>query len=226
MALADFIQALQEQDVVYSEPAKSSIRVIPPENAQQTIRVLPPETSNDVPDHSHVSPTNNIENNSASKPKIKIKIRQKPADAQMHQSVSSKSETELKNDNTVNVQPVVEKPPIVQEIPDQPIVSDPVPTKSVTNLTKPEEPEIPKVDVNPSEPTDDDIFNSTGTEYSKKEIWMQYFQKAKSSRKSNVIVERMKAGRFTITPDNKILLLPDYDIVGKDPDDVLKDKWF
>ena len=29
-----------------------------------------------------------------------------------------------------------------------------------------------------------------------------------------------------ITPDNKVLLLPDYDIVGKDPDAVLKDKWF
>ena len=46
------------------------------------------------------------------------------------------------------------------------------------------------------------------------------------SKKANPIVNRMKIGKFTITPDNKVLLLPDYDIVGKDPDDVLKDKWF
>lgn len=46
------------------------------------------------------------------------------------------------------------------------------------------------------------------------------------SKKSNEVVNRMKLGRFTITPDNKVLLLPDYDIVGKDPDDVLSDKWF
>ena len=45
-------------------------------------------------------------------------------------------------------------------------------------------------------------------------------------KKTNPIVDRMKLGKFTITPDNKVLLLPDYDIVGKDPDDVLKDKWF
>ena len=74
--------------------------------------------------------------------------------------------------------------------------------------------------------TDDEIFINTGTELSKKSIWMDYYEKAKRSRKSNPIVDRMKIGRFTITPDNKVLLLPDYDIVGKDPDDVLKDKWF
>ena len=73
---------------------------------------------------------------------------------------------------------------------------------------------------------EEELFNSTGTEDSKKEIWFEYYHKACTSRKNNQIVERVKAGRFTITPDNKVLLLPDYDIVGKDPDDVLKDKWF
>ena len=29
-----------------------------------------------------------------------------------------------------------------------------------------------------------------------------------------------------ITPDDHIANLPNYDVVGKDPDDILKDKWF
>lgn len=74
--------------------------------------------------------------------------------------------------------------------------------------------------------SDEEIFISTGTELSKKSLWMDYYEKAKRSRKSNPVADRMKLGRFTITPDNKVLLLPDYDIVGKDPDEVLKDKWF
>ena len=53
-----------------------------------------------------------------------------------------------------------------------------------------------------------------------------YFAQAKASKKHNPIVDRMRVGRFTITPDNKVLILPDYDVVGKDPDDVLKDSWF
>ena len=76
MALADFIQALQEQEVVYSEPSKSSIRVIPPEH-QQSLRVLPPETSNDVKVEPHVSTSNNTQ---ASPQKIKLKIKLKPVD--------------------------------------------------------------------------------------------------------------------------------------------------
>ena len=55
---------------------------------------------------------------------------------------------------------------------------------------------------------------------------MEYYEKAKRSRKDYEVTRKMKAGRFTITPDNKVLILPDYDVVGKDPDDILKDKWF
>ena len=65
------------------------------------------------------------------------------------------------------------------------------------------------------DPSLNEIFINTGTELSKKSIWIDYFYKAKHSRKSNPIVDRMKIGRFTITPDNKVLLLPDYNIVDK-----------
>ena len=241
MALQDFIQALQEQDVVYSTPPQPSIRVIPPEN--QCIKIIPPESA-------VLDPAPKV---------IKLKIKQKPAEptASVQQTAQPQVQQQV-------LQPVQQKPqqsilqpvnrepekpklqpvsrPVEQTVQPQvqqpqPQVQRPQPTVQRTQdviptYTPPDDDDIDTVlqsDIPPQEPrelTDEDIFNSTGTEYSKKTLWMEYFIKAKNSRKSNPIVDRMKVGRFTITPDNKVLLLPDYDIVGKDPDDVLKDKWF
>lgn len=234
MSLAKFIQSLQEEEVIYSEPVKSSIRVIPPEKQQSTIRVLPPETSNDAKVESHVSKPIDDINSSASTTKIKLKLNKKPVD------VNSQPASVL---SEIPKQPKSEvKPSITTDIKSETVVTPNESTKIVSQKvsnteSKPQsEPIIehqePIENTIKDEPivsrelTDEEIFNSTGTEYSKMSIWMEYFQKAKNSRKKNPIVDRMKVGRFTITPDNKVLLLPDYDIVGKDPDDVLKDKWF
>lgn len=231
MALADFIQALQEQEVVYSEPSKSSIRVIPPEH-QQSLRVLPPETSNDVKVEPHVSTSNNIQ---ASPQKIKLKIKLKPVDSTIQPasnfvSAPTATSTEKSPVPTTSASNIKheEKPSVKQEVRSEKPVNNPIP-QDPEPISTPKVDTPPQVETIPEEPrelTDEDIFNSTGTEYSKKELWLNYFNQAKNSRKKNPIVDRMKVGRFTITPDNKVLLLPDYDIVGKDPDDVLKDKWF
>ena len=74
--------------------------------------------------------------------------------------------------------------------------------------------------------SEEELFIKSGTESSKKDIWLDYFAQAKASRKHNPVVDRMRLGKFTITPDNKVLILPDYDVVNKDPDDILKDSWF
>lgn len=242
MALADFIQSLQEQDVVYSTPPQPSIRVIPPEN--QCIKIIPPETLDIDPPAPKVI-----------KLKIKPKIttpteEQKPVQQPVSQPVQQVQKpilTPVSKPITQNqMQPVTETNQATQQVVremTQPTtkqnsilqpVSKPEPIIAQKQETIPtyvphKEPVSQPVKQEPSKPTqltDDEIFNNTGTEYSKKEIWFSYFEKAKTSRKSNPIVDRMKIGRFTITPDNKVLLLPDYDIVGKDPDDVLKDKWF
>ena len=230
MSLAKFIQSLQEEEVIYSEPVKSSIRVIPPEKQQSTIRVLPPETSNDAKVESHVSKPIDI-NPSASTTKIKLKLNKKPVDVKNQPaSVLLETPKQPKSEVKSNI-PIEDKSVVPDE--SSKIVSQKV---SNTETKSPPEPIVehqePIENTIKTEPTvsreltDEEIFNSTGTEYSKMSIWMEYFQKAKNSRKKNPIVDRMKVGRFTITPDNKVLLLPDYDIVGKDPDDVLKDKWF
>lgn len=218
MALQDFIQALQEQDVIYSTPPQPAIRVIPPED--RCIKVIPPE--NPVLDTKPVVI------------KLKLKPKQSETNTVNTQSIQNNSQLDINTNTNLVLQPV-SKP---QE---QIVVHEPV-QNSESNIeilkynipveSKQEpvvQPTIEKPTENIIEPkdlTDEDLFNNTGTEYSKKSLWMEYFEKAKSSRKSNPIVDRMRVGRFTITPDNKVLLLPDYDIVGKDPDDVLKDKWF
>lgn len=229
MALADFIQALQEQDVVYSSPPQPSIRVIPPEN--QSIKIIPPESPVLEPPAPKV---------------IKLKLKQKPVNVDPVETVATKQTqtqpSQVLQSAKPKLQPVSKPQTMVST--QQPTIQqtqEVIPTYTPQNVhvQKPIEQPQPKVQQpiqtsaqdyttqTESKPlTDDDIFNSTGTEYSKKQLWMEYFIKAKNSRKSNPIVDRMKVGRFTITPDNKVLLLPDYDIVGKDPDDVLKDKWF
>lgn len=236
MSLAKFIQSLGEEEVIYSEPVKSSIRVIPPE--KQSIRVLPPETNNNVDKkvESHVSHIDNIHSSTSTK-KIKLKINKKPVDANQPALVLPNSSIPINQSETYNnkhTKSSADTLSIKKDV-DKTVSIEKSSSNNTTvqriSIEKPieEKPAAKPITVqttNNIELTEDEIFNSTGTEYSKKIIWMEYFAKAKTSRKKNPIVDRMKVGRFTITPDNKVLLLPDYDIVGKDPDDVLKDKWF
>lgn len=118
------------------------------------------------------------------------------------------------------VQPVAPRPVVPQPVAtpqpvQQPVVSTPVkPTQTVVSTGS------------MTQLTDEELFIKSGTEDSKKAIWFEYLEKARTSTKKNQIVDKMKIGRFTITPDNKFLILPDYDVVGKDPDDILKDSWF
>lgn len=199
MSLADFMQKLQEQDdsdVIYSEAPEQTIKVIPPE--KPSMRIIPPESI--------------IEN----KPpvKIKLKINQKTLVAYKNSTntqVENKPEPTLKpvSGQSVNIsQPTIEQ--TTEEI---------KPKVAVQPETRPT---VETTTVESSLNDDETLFINSGTESSKKQIWMEYYNKAKTSRKKNIIVDKMKAGRFTITPDNKVLILPDYDVVNKDPDDILK----
>lgn len=202
MSLVDFMQQLQEQDnLVYSEVPEPSIRVIPPEKS--CTKIIPPESIAAKP------PTT-----------IKLKIKQK--------AVPIEPDVDNKNDvQVVQPEPILKKPPNsstvqVQQntVPEIQNTKESSHTQQVPQIQQPVQQTVNK------KPSDEELFINSGTESSKRNIWLEYYQKAKSSRKVNPIVERMRIGRFTITPDNKVLLLPDYDIVGKDPDAVLKDKWF
>lgn len=230
MALADFIKSL-EKDTVYSEPSKSSVRVIPPE--KQSLQVWPPETSNDtkIEEPAVKEPKSPVENVSKALPnkKIKLNIKLKQAEPSA-QPVSSFTATKPEEKSTAIKESAKQsESSIIETSKKEDLVTEkiestkPIETaKSIESIKESKAPTVEK----PKELTADELFDLTGTEASKKELWIDYYNRAKNSRKKNVIVDRMKIGRFTLTPDNKPLLLPDYDIVGKDPDDVLKDKWF
>ena len=202
MSLADFLQGLQTQDnIIYSQPPETAIHIIPPEKV--CTKIIPPE------DNIKKSPTT-----------IKLKIKQKNITASIPQEEKPVNIPTVSTVVDLTKNSIVKKPP-PKTVSTNEIVNQKEVTK--TNLSK--EPII-KETSKPEINSDEVLFIKSGTEISKKSIWMEYFNKAKISKKTNPIVDRMKLGKFTITPDNKVLLLPDYDIVGKDPDDVLKDKWF
>ena len=171
---------------------------------EPTIKIIPPEKP-----VTQIIPPETEEKKPVT---IKFKINKKTVE--INNSVQTQSK-----EQEVHIQ----KPPVQQQSQSQPIqqqVQPKVQPKVQQQVAK------PQVDTSPKELSDEEMFNLTGTEYSKKALWLEYYEQAKRSRKNNPVADRMKKGRFTITPDNKVLLLPDYDVVGKDPDDVLKDKWF
>ena len=104
MALAEFIQALQEQETIYSDQPKPSIRVIPPD--QSCIKIIPPENSciNKV---DTTDATNTIKNEQLPKT-IKLKIRQKQIDV----STNNMSNNSVINNNSIikdtqpNIKPI------------------------------------------------------------------------------------------------------------------------
>ena len=210
MALSDFIQNLQETDIVYSTPSQAApfkVDNAPQVNTVPSIKVIPPED-------------NVLEKPSPMVIKLNIKkpiVQKLPPNNNMNVVDSEAGNKDVSQPNQP-ITPVVT--PVVTSQSVKPI-SNPISESVVDNTTPVSVTNNTTIVI-----TEDELFTNSGTELGKKQIWMEYYIKAKTSRKSNPIVDRMKIGRFTITPDNKVLLLPDYDIVGKDPDDVLKDKWF
>ena len=225
MGLVDFMQTLQEQDITYSPEPEQTIRVIPPEKSSVGIKIIPPETEQ-----------------TAQKQPLKLKLKMKQpvqnVTAQPTQTVRAINEPPKQQVVQQRIQPTIIKPIVqAQQVVQQPVVQQPQtqvqPTQTVQPVQQVQnvEPIEEQIQVQqPIEKTKEEILNelfiNSGTEDSKKNLWVEYYNRAKSSRKQNIIVERMKIGKFTITPDNKVLILPDYDVVRKDPDDILKDHWF
>lgn len=206
MGLAEFMQKIQEQDdndVIFSKEPEQTIKIIPPE-APSGIKVIPPENIIEQP-----RPT-----------KIKFKIQNKDilvdnntsqlksTQTNVQQNIESVKQEEITPQQSTTTETTKVSVQPEQQI-SQPIKEQPVQPKP---LSKEEEEEI--------------IFMKTGTELSKKQLWIEYYRKAKASRKQNPVADRMREGKFTITYDNKVLILPDYDVVNKDPDDILKEHWF
>ena len=184
MSLVDFMQELQTQDIVYSQPPQPSIQVIPPEKAVTT--VIPPEPIAEEVKKPTV---------------IKLKIRQ--------MNVS------------VNTTPTPLPQEVVQtEKTPEPVVDEPMPTPTPVQPAP-----APVVDATPPKSEEDRLFEASGTEISRKPRWVEIYRKALASRKVGYPVDRIRMGKFFITEDNKTLMLPDKNVVGRDPDVILREQW-
>ena len=245
MGLAEFMQLLQEQsdssDLIFSQEPDPVTKVIPPSSSPVIKAILPEEQEEPqtvaqpqvqpipVQMQQQVQSTQKVQQPNT-KPKIQLKL--KVNNKTINLSQLKPQNTQPTEQMTTSSQQVLKVPP-QQEAPTRTIIQ-PEQIQNVQILQQEQEvkqvPQIEKSNQQQALESSIDeltqLFINSGTESSKKAMWTEYYQKAKSSRKQNPIVERMKLGKFMITFDNKVLILPDYDVVHKDPDDILKDHWF
>ena len=212
MALQDFIKKLEEQDdadVIYSKSTQNNIRVIPPVNmdSKYSKSIIPEVHEEKI---QIMVPTE-------SKPKVlKFKISSfESIDDYLDLSEIKQTKIKPKSPASSQKKPNDQQIKPKQEVPQQ--KQEPV-KKPVINNT-------PKQHVETEEERLERWFKMSDTSPHKKTKWFEYYYKAKESRKANPVVERVRVGRFMITDDDQVILLPDYDTHGKNANDILKDKW-
>ena len=188
-------------DFMKQQQDQDASGIVYSEVPEQPVRVIPPEqTSVKI-----IAPISQSIPKTPTKIKLKLE-RPQPAQEQ-----------------SITYRPI-EKPKVVEPVVDlvQPIVQQPdKPRPQIIN--KPEISTSPPVQ---RDETPEELFLKSKTEISKKDKWIEAYARAQASKKHNPYADRIRAGRFTILPDDSILALPDYDVMGKDPDKVLRDKWF
>ena len=217
MGLNDWMASLQNQDddgTIFSPEPDPGIRVIPPE--QNTIKVIPPEEL--LVEQEEIKTKNPPK-------KLRLNIKRKDIDVDNNENNVSTTEKSVDNSPINSTKQPSEKEPILKKPQNisQPKTIDQ--TKQNDQLVIKQQQIVERQSSTQQVDEITSLFLASGTETSKKSLWIEYYQKAKSSRKQNIIVEKMREGRFMITFDNKVLILPDYDVVNKDPDDILKDHW-
>lgn len=188
------------QDFIKKLKEQDDSDVVYSKPPEQTIKIIPPEK----PTSTIEIPTENIKTNVT-----KVIPPDNPAEPEHKPTVirfklnSSKANQQKVVNVPVQSQPV-KTTPIIQP---KPSTNEPVKQQSRKEVDT------------------ESLFLRSGTEMNKRALWYEYYEKAKVSKKQNSVVERMKLGKFAITQDDKVLILPDYDLSGKSTSDILQDKW-
>ena len=212
MALQDFIQKLKEQDdsdVVYSKEREHSIQIIPPKKANQSITLEQPKEQ--LKPSMRIIPPSNDEDDKPKTIKFKLNVI----------NSSTVVETEVKNipQSSETLTTTLQKPKLEQPKIEQQKVEQQTQTIQQPKTQQKQQPKLSEEEIV------EELFIQSGTSMTKRAIWFEYYEKAKSSRKKNSIVDRMKEGKFAITIDNQVLILPDHDIRNKSSSQLLGEKW-
>lgn len=109
-----------------------------------------------------------------------------------------------------------------------------IPVKKVEPKPQPKPEPKPEVKPQPKEKSIEEmteaekvnyLFKRSETPAEKRDVWLDYYYKAQKSRKDNPISKRMKQGKFTVTLDDQVIIMPDMDIYGMSSNDILHQKW-
>lgn len=180
---------------IMAEDEQGVVYSTPPEDP---IQVLPPASS-EVPKKSipQTAPIKVIVPQADSEVKvIKFKLNRTPQEPEPQKETVT-SEVKL-------------PPKQVVSPPSKPVVKEPIPTEKV-KISTPSEDEV--------------LFVQSETSLDKKELWLEFYEKAKKSKKNNYLTDKMRRGRFTINSQNELIVLSDYVTSGMSVKDILNDQW-
>lgn len=71
----------------------------------------------------------------------------------------------------------------------------------------------------------DYLFEHSESDISVKDEWIDMYKSAKASSKNNIIVNKMRKGRFMIDKEKKVILLPDDDMYNMSSKEMLNRKY-
>ena len=69
------------------------------------------------------------------------------------------------------------------------------------------------------------LFKKSGTPEVKKTTWLEVYTKAQASKTRNITSDTIREGRFYVSMNDEITLLPKYDCASKTVEEMLDDKW-
>lgn len=201
-SLQDFMQELREKDdsdVVYSAKPEDEVRILPPIKNKEQVEVIKKDEKTE-----------------------QIKVIPPHKD--------EKKEVKPVSFGNVKVAEKEEKPIITfrfvgkpkQEAPKQePVKQQEVQKEVVENKPRKQEEtrELSEFEKKYL------LFKKSGTPETKKEVWFEILNKALASKTRNYTSDAIRSGRFYISANDEILLLPKYDFNNKSVEDVLNDKW-
>lgn len=201
-SLQDFMQELREKDdsdVVYSAKPEDEVRILPPIKNKEQVEVIKKDEKTE---------------------QIKVIPPHKEEKKEVNPVSFGNVKVEKKEEKPIITFRFVGKPK--QEAPKQePVKQQEVQKEVVENKPQKQEEtrELSEFEKKYL------LFKKSGTPETKKEVWFEILNKALASKSRNYTSDTIRAGRFYISANDEILLLPKYDFNNKSVEDVLNDKW-
>lgn len=207
-SLQDFMQELREKDdsdVVYSAKPEDEVRILPPIKNKEQVEVIKKDEKTEqikvIPPHKEEK--KEVKPVSFGNVKVDNKKEEKPI---ITFRFVGKPKQEAPKQEVPKQEPVKQ-----QEVQKEVVENKPQKQEETRELSEFEKKYL--------------LFKKSGTPENKKEVWFEILNKALASKSRNYTSDTIRSGRFYISANDEILLLPKYDFNNKSVEDVLNDKW-